>query len=243
MTPWVVQATAPHDVGTTVVTLVGAAMIGVLSARLSVLAARIRANAPRAQVALWEYFGFAGLAGTLYGGLLLAGSVLEVHLPFLEGVLLAFTVLVALALREAHFNATLSNAELDRLGQYRVRRGLEATFVLGVVIVVAGPVVSDAAAFTVLAGVTAFAVVVYGLYYQVQRSRSSATRGTLIDTMVRQSVPVLVFAGGAVIAPVLALGPTSETVAQSVSAVFVVVTATALMTVTIKLSQHLSAVR
>lgn len=237
------QTTPAPDVGTAVVSIVGAALLGVLSLRLTVLAIRTRTSVARPQAALWEYFGFAGAIGVLYGAFALLELWTDVRLAFLNGILLAFALCFALAMREAYFNATLANAELDRLGEYRVRRGLEMGFVAIVLVVAVGPLLRRSAAFTALTASAGVGIVCYGLYFQLRRSRTPATRGTLIDTLLRQTVPVLVFAGGALVAPALALGVASTTVTSAVAGVFVVVTAASLLTVTIKLSQHLSSRR
>jgi len=239
----VLQTTPAPDVGTAVVTLVGASLLGVLSLRLTYLAIRTRSSVARPQAALWEYFGIGGVVGVLYGGFALVELYADAPLVFLNGILLAFTLCFALAMREAYFNATLANAELDRLGEFRVRRSIEMGFVAIVLVVAVGPLVRRSPIFVAITAAAGVGIVIYGLYYQIRRSRTPATRGTLIDTLLRQTVPVLVFAGGALVAPVLALGAASTTVASAVAGVFVVVTAASLMTVTIKLSQHLSARR
>lgn len=236
-----IQAVSGGDTGTAIVTVAGAAMLAVLSVRLLVLSVRIRRSAARDRFAVWEYYGYAGAMGAAYGGLLLTGAVLDRPLPFLDGLLLAFATLIAFALREAYFSETLSNAERDRLGEFRSRRTFEVGVVLVVVAVTVGPLLRRGAAVVVLTAVAATLVVGYGLVYQLRRGTNDRTRGTLLDTLVRQSVPVLVFAGGALVAPALAVGPPSTAVAESVAAVFLVATATSLMTVTIKLRQHLGA--
>lgn len=228
------------DVGTTVLTVVGAAMLVVLGLRTAYLAVRTRASVTSAQAALWEYFAYAGVLGALYGGLALGGLWTGASLPFLPGLLLAFALCFALATREAYYNATLSNAEVDRLGDHRLRRGLEVGFVGVVLASAVGPLFQSGEAFTIAAALGAVAVVAYGLYFQHRRTAVVATRGTLIDSLVRHSVPVLVFAGGGVVAPSLALGPTTEPVATALAGVFVLVTATSLLAVTVKLQQHRS---
>lgn len=239
----VLQTTPTPDVGTAVVSIVGASLLAVLSLRLAYLAVRTRSSVARPQAALWEYFGLGGGVGVLYGGFALLELYADASLAFLDGILLAFTLCFALAMREAYFNATLANAELDRLGEFRVRRTLEMGFVALVLVVAVGPLLRRSPAFTAIAAGAGVGIVAYGLYFQIRRSRTPATRGTLIDTLLRQTVPVLVFAGGALVAPALALGVASTTVASAVTGVFVLVTAASLMTVTIKLSQHLSARR
>ncbi|GAB3683011.1 hypothetical protein GCM10028857_09810 [Salinarchaeum chitinilyticum] len=237
------QATPAPDVGTAVVTIVGATLLGLLSLRLTYLAVVTRTRVARPQAALWEYFGIAGVVGALYAAFVLLGLWIDARLPFVDGLLLAFVLCFALAMREAYFNAALANSELDRLGEYRVRRTLEMAFVAVVLVVAVGPRLGAAELFAVPTAAGAVAIVGYGLYFQLRRSRRPATRGTLIDTLLRQTVPVIVFAGGALVAPVLALGTASPTVASAVAGVFVVVTATSLLTVTIKLHQHLSSRR
>lgn len=233
----------PADVGTATVVVIGATMFAVLSLRLAYLAIRTRERVARPQAALWEYFAFAGVVGVLYSGLTLVQLWAGIPLRFLDGLLLAFALLFALAVREGYFNATLSNAERDRLGEYRARRSLEVGLVGIVVVVAVGPLVRPEPAFALLTAAAAVVVVGYGAYFQVRRTSEPATRGTLIDTLLRQSVPVLVFAGGALVAPALELGPLRTDVAAAVAAVFVVVTAASLMTVTIKLRQHISSHR
>jgi len=243
-TPTTALETSPApDVGTTVVSIVGATMLAVLSLRLVFLAVRTRTSVARPQAALWEYYGFAGVVGCVYGAVAVLQHWVGVRFRFLDGILLAFVLLFALAMREAFFNATLANAELDRIGEYRLRRAVEISFVSLVLVVAVGPLLRRSDFFTMLTAVAAVAVVGYGLSFHLRRTRTPATRGTLIDTLLRQTVPVLVFAGGALVAPALTFGLVSSTVASAVAAVFVVVTAASLMTVTIKLSQHLSSRR
>jgi len=237
------QTSPAPDVGTAVVTIVGAALLGGLSLRLAYLAVRTRNAVARPRAALWEYFGFAGVVGVLYAAFVLLGLWIDATLPFVDGLLLAFVLCFALAMREAYFNAALANAERDRLGEYRMRRSLEIAFVALVLVVSVGPLLGRPELFTIITAASAVAVVGYGLYFQLRRSRRPGTRGTLIDTLLRQTVPVIVFAGGALVAPALAFVVASETVASAVAGVFVVVTAASLMTVTIKLHQHLSSRR
>lgn len=229
-----------EDPGTLVVVLAGAAMLGVLSIRLTYLALRTRRRVARPESALWEYFAFAGVVGILYGGLELLALWTETSRSPLDGVLLAFALLFALAMREGYYNAMLANAERDRIGQFRARRTVELAFVGAVVVATIGPLFPLGRYLLAGTATAAVLVVGYGLFFEFKRSRSRATRGTLIDSLLRQSVPVLVFAGGALVAPVLVLGGTEAVVARAISGVFVVVTAASLMTVTLKLSQHLS---
>ena len=236
-----VSGTATGDVGTAVVTIVGAALFVVLGARLTYLALRTRSSVTTTEAAIWEYFAFAGLVATLYGGLVLTGLWTARTLPFLPGLLLAFALCFALAMREVYYNATLANAEVDRLGEFHLRRALEVGFVCLVVVVAIGPMLGAGRSGTILGALAGVAVVAYGLYFQHRRTKQVATRGTLLDSLVRHSVPVLVFAGAGIVTPSLALGTTSEQIARALAAVFVLATATSLLGVAIKLQQHRAA--
>lgn len=241
MTAGLVQAAQAPDVGTAVVTVFGGGLLGLLGLRLAYLALRTRATVTEAQAALWEYFGYAGVLAVLYGGLVLAAHVGEHSLAVFDGLLLALGLCFALAMREAHYNATLSNAEVDRLGQFRIRRALEVGLVAAVVVTAVGPLLRPDPRFTLLSAAAGVGVVVYGLYFQLRRRSAGAARGTLIDTLVRESLPVLVFVGAALVTPALALGPVPEPVARALVPTFVLVAAVSLLPVTLKLAQHRSA--
>lgn len=233
--------TQQPDVGTAVVSVVGAALLLVLGLRLAHLAARTRTSVTPAQAALWEYYGFAGVLAVLYGGLALAERRFGHDYVFLDGLLLAFALCFALALREAYYNATLSNAEVDRFGQYRLRRSLEFGFVALVVVGAIGPLVRPAAPFDALLAVAGVAVVSYGGYFQARRVLATSTRGTLVDALTRQTVPVLVFGGGAVATPALTVvRGTPSGVVEALAASLVLAAAASLLAITLKLGQHRS---
>lgn len=235
------SAPARSDVGTTVVGAVGAALLLVLGLRLAYLAARTRTSVTPAQAALWEYYGYAGVLAVLYGGLVLAERRLGHDYVFLDGLLLAFALCFALALREAYYNATLSNAEVDRFGQYRLRRSLEFGFVALVVVGAVGPLVRPTAPFDAVLAVAGAAVVCYGAYFQARRTLATPTRGTLVDALTRQSLPVLGFGGAAVATPALAVvGRASPAVVDALAASLVLAAAASMLAVTLKLDQHSS---
>lgn len=241
MTPGLLQTAQEPDVGTAVVTVVGAVMLGALGLRLAYLALRTRATVTDAQAALWEYFGYAGVVAVLYAGLVLVGHAGDRSLPFLDGLLLALGLCFALATREAHYNATLSNAEVDRLGQFRLRRAVEVALVGTVVVTAVGPLLRPSPRFALLSAAAGLAVVAYGLGFQLRRRATGAGRGTIVDALVRQSLPVLVFVGAALLTPALAPGPVSEPVARALVPVFVLLAAASLLPLTRQLGQHRSA--
>lgn len=244
------------DPETAVVWLLGYALFVSLGGWIAVLAFRIRLQVPSAETILWEYFALVGSAGLLTGllGLLRVAGGESARAASLSGVadalLLAFALLCALSMREAYFNTVLSNTERDRGSEHRRRRALEGGFVLAVLFVGIGSIVAGitgtplaVGGVTVVAVAVAVAVVCYGLYFHRKRTRLPATRGTVIDTLLRQLVPALSFAGGALAVPPLLERFVAPSVASAVTAVLVVMAATALVSVTIKVRQHLAVQR
>lgn len=228
----------PHDGGLAVVALVGNVLLFVLGARLTIQAIRTRRRAPRPRAALWEYFTITGTIGLLYGGLKTVGVVAGVNLVVLDGLLLAFVVAIAFTMREAYYNSIAAPTEADRLGTSYVRRLVELLFVSLVLVASLGPLFGDPAAVSTVTGVAALLAVLYGLLYQRRRIVGTATRGTLVDSLLRLTVPVLVFAAGAVL--VGAFGPqwVELEILQALESVFVLLAAGSLLAVTIKLGSH-----
>lgn len=222
-----------------IVALIGYALLAVLSTRLAVLAIKTKRRGARPQSALWSYFTFAGIVGALAGALGLGELVLGGVFRVVDTILLAFVIMIALAMREAYYNATFSNAEIDRLGEFRTRRAIEIGFVVVVVVSAIGQLLGSSGVLTSLVGVTAVVVVGYGIYFHHRRTGEPATRGTLIDSLLRQTLPALVFGGGAVAMSLLRFVGVEPVIVETTANVFVVLTAGALMTVTIKLHQHL----
>lgn len=222
-----------------VVELVGYTLLAVLSGRLAWLSLRLRNRAARPQAALWGYFGFTGIVGLLAGGLGLVNIGTEGAVTVGGALLLAFALLLALAMREAYYNTKLTNTELDRIDQFWGRKTIELAFVAVVPVTALGQLFRPGAGFETLAGVTAVGVLFHGLYFHWRRTGAPATRGTLIDSLLRQTLPAMVFSGGAVAVSLLSWFSIGPGIIGALTNVFVLLTAASLMTVTIKLQQHL----
>lgn len=232
MTP--VAATDPIGI----VFLIGYVLLIALGARVTSLARGLRRGSPRSQSILWDYLTFAGVIALLTGAVGVV-DVVVIELGVIAALWLAIQLIVALAMREGYFNARRGDAETDRRDRLSGRGLLELLFVALIVVVAFGLLFEVGTWVLVLAAVTAVAIAGYGLYYQLRRTREATTRGTLIDTLLRHLSPVLVFAGGPVVALALGILPITEHVAVAVAATFVVLTAGLLIPVTVKLHQHL----
>lgn len=194
---------------------------------------------------LWEYLLFVGLAGALYG--LLGGveavtavttGLTVVETPYRDGVFLAFLLLVGLTMREIYYNDALAN-ETPTDGPVDERRPLEMGFALLVTAVVfATGVYGDIDVLTLLEGLTALVFAGYGMWYGSRQLGRSSVHGTMIDSLLRHLLPVMTF-GVLVLGIDLAiLSGLDELVVRHIQVVFIIMTATALMTATIKLRQN-----
>jgi hypothetical protein len=244
------MTTTIHTQDTAIVWLIGYSLFVTLGGWITVLAFRLRSHVLQPETVLWQYFAFIGTTGLITGILGLAWVLDGGSSPLLAGVIdavfLAFTLLCALAIREGYFNTVLSNTERDRLFSYPVRRAFELGAILTVIVVGFGAIVTQNSTMsavsefnTALTVVSAAGIVCYGLYFHWKRTQLFVTRGTVVDTLLRQLVPVLAFAGGVLLTPLLAIIG-EESTGSTVGAALLIMTATALISVTIKQRQHLS---
>lgn len=228
----------PAADGLLVVALIAAVLLTVVSLRIALLAVQIRGRGTSQQHSLWEYYIIAGTIAAIYGGLTAVGIVGGQRLIVLDGLLLGVVVAVALTMRAAY--DTTSGGGPASATQLRLRRGVELIFVLFVVAAAFGPAV-DADLATLLTAIAAVLAVGYGLTYQRRRVLESATRGTLVDSLLRLTVPVLVFAAGALVVGAVELAGVAidASVTMALESVFVLLTASAMLSVTTKLGSHL----
>jgi hypothetical protein len=91
-----------------------------------------------------------------------------------------------------------------------------------------------------LEGGSAVVFLGYGGYFFRQQSTSTRLQGTMLDSLLRHLMPVLTFAAlVSIMSLAVAFGIDQLTV-MHVQLVFLIMTATALMTATIKLRQNLA---
>lgn len=187
------------------------------------------------QAPIWTHLFWVGMLAAVYGTFGLLEIVSSLAFPFKNGVILATTLALALSIRQIDFAA---GVDVD---DRRPELLLRATFVLAVLAVVVGLSVSGHTdALAAMEGLAGLAFAVYGwVYYRDQVTRSRL-QGTMIDSLLRHLLPVLTFAAlVSIVNLVVPLG-IDRIVAMHVQVVFLIMTATALMTSTIKLRQNLA---
>ncbi|MFD1588977.1 hypothetical protein ACFR9U_18515 [Halorientalis brevis] len=199
------------------------------------------------QAVLWEFLLFVGSTAALYGllGVLEAATAVTqmsvVATPYRDGVFLAFLLLLALTMREIYDNDALTNAPGDSDGGFEHRRSVE----MGFAVVVAGSVfgsgiVGNHVVLTAIEGVAATVFASYGLMYGREQLSRSSVQGTMIDSLLRHLLPVVAFGLLVLVVDLTMLVGLNVVIVRHIQVVFVIMTATTLMSATIKLRQHIA---
>lgn len=224
---------------TVLVPAVGYALLVVTGVRVGMLALRSRRRSARPQAALWSYFAIVGATAVSAGVIGAIETVVNQPPGVTPSLMLAVALAIALTMREAYYNTVLSGDSRERLGEFRLRHGYELVCIGVIFVGSIATLYTETAVLALVTGVTALSVIGYGMYFQQRRTGQSATRGTFIDGLLRHALPGLVFGGGVAVTPLLGELPEGQLILTTVESVFVILTAGALLTVSIKLNQHL----
>lgn len=188
-----------------------------------------------AGTAIWNHLVYVGLLAAAYGGVVILEIVSTIRVPGKSGFVLALVLVLAFAIREIH---RATGEGTDPSGPERMGRGI---FVALVFVYMIGAIAGGPPRLLAgLEGIAAFAFLVYGATFYGESTASARLQGTVIDSLVRHLLPVLVFASLVNVTNLaFALGVDRQVVPH-IQVVFVIMTATALMTATIKLRQNLA---
>jgi hypothetical protein len=154
-----------------------------------------------------------------------------------DGIWLGMIFALVLSLRQISITASGDiSANATQLDQV-IRLG----FIAGIVLYVAFTLVFGESTLSALVqGVTGIGFLAYGVFYFRRQISSTRLQGTMLDSLVRHLLPVLTFGAlVSIVALAIPLG-TNRTIVLHVQLVFLIMTATALMTATIKLRQNLA---
>jgi hypothetical protein len=212
-------------------------LLAVLGIRFGYYAFRNRGSAAvGTQTRVWTHLLYVGVLAAVYGGLGVLEIVSSVRTPYKSAVMLALVLLLALSLRRIHVLSTGTGRSS------RIDDGLRVAFVAAVLAHLAGILLALSPRLLAgMEGVAALAFLAYGATHYHEQTSQSRLQGTTIDSLLRHLLPVLAFAALVnVTAIAYALGLVGPNVVPHVQVVFVIMTASALMTATIKLRQHLA---
>lgn len=222
----------------TFITFLGVSLLAALGLRFSYYANKnMRQTRIDSQRRIWGYLQFIGALGALYAVIWLLEIVSSIRIGPKNGVWLAMIFFLVLSLRQISVTAAGNiGTALTQIDQ-AVRLGLIGGIALYVVLTV---VLGESALSAVVQGLTGVGFLAYGVSYFRRQIASTRLQGTMLDSLVRHLLPVLTF--GALVSIVALAVPlgTPRTIVLHVQLVFLIMTATALMTATIKLRQNLA---
>lgn len=189
------------------------------------------------QLPIWRYLRYIGTFAVLYGIVGIVEITTNIEVAAKDGLLLAMTLLLAFAVRQIHFTARSADDWTPHDFERIVRAILiGAVFVYVLLVIVAGQSTWSAT----LQGASALAFAAFGLAYFQDHAKKARLQGTMLDSLLRHLVPVLGFVSMVgIVALAVPLG-VSRVVVLHIQVVFLIMTATALMTATIKLRQNLA---
>jgi hypothetical protein len=229
--------------GLQLISFVAFVLIGVLGVRFALYAfLNRRVNELASQATLWTYLFFVGVVAALYGVVGVVLVVTSVVPDVRGGLILALLLLLAVTMREIYENSSFPSSEGEE-STHTVRQGLEAAFLALAVVAFGGSLLgrSDAVLGIEAAGGVLFAG--YGYLFGRRQLAEVNVQGTMLDTVLRHLLPVLAFGALIPAMNVFAFFDVGRAVILYLQVVFVIMTATTLMTATIKLRQNLAGLR
>lgn len=224
----------------TFIYFVGFVLIGVLGARFSLYALwNRRASDLPSQASIWAYLALVGAAAAIYGIVGVLEVVLSDVPSIRDGIFLGFVLLLALTMRSIAQQGTVAE-DVDPASSV-VRSPLVVVFGLLVVVAIAGEWIGLGDRILLgIEGVGAIVFVTYGYWHGRAQLSRSMVQGTMLDTLLRHLLPVLAFGAFVLAVGLVVLGGIDEIIVLHVQIVFIIMTATALMTANIKLRQNLA---
>ncbi len=191
------------------------------------------------QTPIWRHLIYIGVLAALYGTAGVVDIVSSVDLTAKSGLVLGMTLLLAFAIRQIHYTATSAGQETHHTHiAERITRSIFIALVFADLFVVF--TYGQSALTATLEGGSAIAFAAYGFAFFRDQSAASRLQGTMLDSLLRHLLPVLAFASLVSIVNLAIPFGLERIVVLHVQVVFVIMTATALMTGTIKLRQNLA---
>jgi hypothetical protein len=213
-----------------------------ISVRFAYYAGRNRrASDVTGQDVIWGVLLWVGLTGGAYAVVGIVDIASSIEAPYRNGIMVAHVALLALALRALRDSAvpmTDGDGRVDRSTASLVLWVLAVVVSVGIVAWTARTGTTERV--FAAEGLAAIAFAAVGVTAGLRATAESRVQGTVIDTLLRHLLPVLLFASFVPAVTLAGFGGLSLDVVLHVQVVFVIMTATALMTATIKLRQNLA---
>lgn len=186
---------------------------------------------------LWDYLVAVGVLAVAFAVLGILEIVSTLQLPVKSGLLLADVLVLATTMRLLY----RSIVPPTESGLEEYEEPLTQAAVLAVVVVTLGLAVTGRHIAVVgMMGVSAITFATAGVSFGHRGAAETRVQGTVIDTLLRHLLPVLLFAALVPVVDLATLAGLDRAIVLHVQVVFVIMTATTLMTATIKLRQNLA---
>ncbi len=223
----------------TFIFFLGVSLLAALGLRFSYYAQQnMRQTEIDSQRKIWALLRYIGLFAALYALVWILDIVSSLSLTGKNGLLLAMTLSLVVSLRQiATATGQEALGESAELGGI-IRLGFIGAIGLFVLLVT---VVGQSALTALVEGLIGVGLVGYGfLLFQKQVSQTRL-QGTMLDSLLRHLFPVLVFGSLVSIVALVIPAGIDRIIVLHIQVVFLIMTATSLMTATIKLRQNLAA--
>lgn len=226
------------DATLTFITFLGVSLLAVLGLRFSYYANQnMRQTRIESQREIWGSLQFIGALGAAYGLVWILEIISSIRVLPKNGIWLGMIFALVLSLRQISITASgdigANATQLDQI----IRLGFIAGIILHIVFTL---VFGESTLSALVQAVTGIGFLAYGVFYFRRQISSTRLQGTMLDSLVRHLLPVLTFAAlVSIVALAIPFGM-NRTIVLHVQLVFLIMTATALMTATIKLRQNLA---
>jgi len=220
----------------TFIVFMGVSLLAVLGLRFSYYAEQnLRRSEIESQAEIWRSLRYIGVVAAAYAALWVLEITTSLQFTAKNGLLLAVTLLLVVSLQ--HIQG-ITGAEG---GMLPFDRRVSLVFVGAIVAYVAAVIVLGESDVTALIeSLSALGLLGYGVAFFRHQVSNVRLQGTMLDSLVRHLVPVLTFSAlVSVVAIAIPLG-IERVVVLHVQIVFLIMTATTMMTATIKLQQNLA---
>lgn len=225
------------DPGLTFILFIAFSLVLILGIRFGYYAHRnLTVSDIDTQHGIWRSLRRIGLFTTAYGVVGILEILSSVTVAARNVFLLATVLAVAFTIRKIHATASTDTAstvpDFERL--------LQLGFVTLVIVYLAAVAAGTTRLAAGIEGTSALTSLLYGIFFFEAQTANTRLQGTLLDSLLRHLLPILVFSGlVGVLALATAIG-IEPVVVWHVQVVFIIMTGTALMAGTIKLRQNLA---
>jgi hypothetical protein len=228
---------APNNPNLTFIFFIALSLMATLGLRFSYYAFRNRQTSDLgSHDRLWDYLVASGLLAVGFAFLGLVEVLTVYSLPFKMALLLAHVFVLAVTLRALYRSVVPASGS-----EHGLERRLTQTAVAGVAVAFVGlVVVGRRPALLALVGLSALSFALSGFSYGRRGTTEVKVQGTVVDTLLRHLLPVLLFAAIVPALDLAVLVGLDRIVVLHIQVVFVIMTATTLMTATIKLRQNVA---